>query len=711
MSSSFRYLTSTDKDQEQKQTLPELSCGSGDSNIIEATKAPVQVPSAGDNEENDEEEKVVDTSRTDEMSSDTFDQHLGSGGNDDSNSQQLSPGLSLLQAAAASSPPPHSYRHSRAYRHFKNPPQPHMCIRTTTEAGEELFINVLSWTRIVIPQEPSDPIPLYGGMRVPPGSPRSPPIVFAVMANPEVLKDSGRHSKDPEERRAMVELMCDFVEAMNPGVKLVRNAVILKDRDISGELKDVWNAVQAQRDREREEQIMQQRQQQHYHNLATNGGGATNLGVGLINSGLNNSSTTFDNHQQQQQQIFSKSGIGGNLMGDGTPPRSRKMLMQQETQMNEENISNMVHSGDLETTNHISLAMLAEKLDNKLALGGAGNDSTATENHREDMQILNNDVLCNGNDLKDSIDSISDDSGNNLQRNELNNQLNANNCGNANSKTILDGKTINGTGNQISSPLLSNGTTNSGIASNANNTDNNSTTTTTLAPTVTANISGNSTAGSNAKNPITSTTNITTATSNAVTVQTPANPTPPPTKKEKLGGFLPNGCIFPRFTKNNKHKDKDKESKPKDKEKNALLSALKKSKDKKSSQASSQALAVNLNQDDGKQQQQQQQKELNKTTNTSIPTTTTTTSSASSTSTTITANNSSTTNNHHQYSLTSSKKNCLQQLESEVQKLDLNRVEGNNTSSTKNSSSPSSSATTSNTTTNHTNNKSGVGVH
>jgi len=75
---------------------------------------------------------------------------------------ELGMGLSLMQ----SSPPPHSYRHSRAYRHFKNPPQPHMCIRTTTETGEELFINVLSWTRIVIPQEPSDPIPLYGGMRV-----------------------------------------------------------------------------------------------------------------------------------------------------------------------------------------------------------------------------------------------------------------------------------------------------------------------------------------------------------------------------------------------------------------------------------------------------------------------------------------------------------------------------------------------------------------
>lgn len=69
-------------------------------------------------------------------------------------------GGSVIQSS-----PPH-YRHSRAYRHFKNPPQPHMCIRTTTEHGEELFINVLSWTRIVIPQEPSDPIPLYGGMRV-----------------------------------------------------------------------------------------------------------------------------------------------------------------------------------------------------------------------------------------------------------------------------------------------------------------------------------------------------------------------------------------------------------------------------------------------------------------------------------------------------------------------------------------------------------------
>lgn len=57
-------------------------------------------------------------------------------------------------------------RTSRAFRHFKNPPQPHMCIKDHTIDGHELFINVMSWTRIVMPQNSDDPIPLYGGMKV-----------------------------------------------------------------------------------------------------------------------------------------------------------------------------------------------------------------------------------------------------------------------------------------------------------------------------------------------------------------------------------------------------------------------------------------------------------------------------------------------------------------------------------------------------------------
>lgn len=62
--------------------------------------------------------------------------------------------------------PPYLIRHSRAFRHFKNPPQPHMCIKDHTDDGQELYINVMSWTKICMPHSATDPIPLYGGMRV-----------------------------------------------------------------------------------------------------------------------------------------------------------------------------------------------------------------------------------------------------------------------------------------------------------------------------------------------------------------------------------------------------------------------------------------------------------------------------------------------------------------------------------------------------------------
>ncbi|XP_055687466.1 PIH1 domain-containing protein 2 [Lutzomyia longipalpis] len=162
-----------------------------------------------------------------------------------------------FQMETAERPP--NFRHSRAFRNFKNPPQPRMCIRDTTIDGEELFINVMSWSRIVMPSNPSDPIPLYGGMRVHSGNPRSPPLVFAVMANPDVLKETGRNmSTDDQERQALLELMCEFVEAMNPGLRLTRKPIVVKDRDLSGELKDIWGAVQAKRDIEREASFQEQ---------------------------------------------------------------------------------------------------------------------------------------------------------------------------------------------------------------------------------------------------------------------------------------------------------------------------------------------------------------------------------------------------------------------------------------------------------------------
>ncbi|KZC06321.1 hypothetical protein WN55_10230, partial [Dufourea novaeangliae] len=110
------------------------------------------------------------------------------------------------------------------------------------------YVNVLSWEKIAMPLKPSQPVPLYGGMRVRPPRTKAEAIVFAVMANPEVLRINGKNAQDPKKRCSLIELLLDFVETVNAGVVFTRQYTILKDRDITGELKEVWNAVQARRD-------------------------------------------------------------------------------------------------------------------------------------------------------------------------------------------------------------------------------------------------------------------------------------------------------------------------------------------------------------------------------------------------------------------------------------------------------------------------------
>jgi hypothetical protein len=78
-----------------------------------------------------------------------------------------------------------------------------------------------------------------------------PQLIFAVMASPEVLKKAGRNCPETPEQMNLVELMCEFVEAMNPGLVLSKKPQILKDRDLTGELKDIWSAVQNFRDKEK----------------------------------------------------------------------------------------------------------------------------------------------------------------------------------------------------------------------------------------------------------------------------------------------------------------------------------------------------------------------------------------------------------------------------------------------------------------------------
>jgi hypothetical protein len=55
-----------------------------------------------------------------------------------------------------------------------------------------------------------------------------------------------------QDRDALVDLMLDFVEAMNPETKFNREFTVLKDRDLTGELKDIWLAIQVKREREKE---------------------------------------------------------------------------------------------------------------------------------------------------------------------------------------------------------------------------------------------------------------------------------------------------------------------------------------------------------------------------------------------------------------------------------------------------------------------------
>lgn len=45
--------------------------------------------------------------------------------------------------------------------------------------------------------------------------------------------------------------MLDFIEAMNDNIKFSRNFTVLKDRDLTGELKDIWSIIQAKRDAEK----------------------------------------------------------------------------------------------------------------------------------------------------------------------------------------------------------------------------------------------------------------------------------------------------------------------------------------------------------------------------------------------------------------------------------------------------------------------------
>lgn len=144
-------------------------------------------------------------------------------------------------------------------RPFRNPPQPHMCIHVMLQGSHTpCYINVMSWTRVELPLRPDAPIPLYGGMQVPFNEKtyknfKQKPMVFAVMVNPEILLKNGKHSQSTQDRDSFIDLILEFVEAMNPSVQFTRRFDVLENRDLTGELKDIWAIVQIKRAKEKQE--------------------------------------------------------------------------------------------------------------------------------------------------------------------------------------------------------------------------------------------------------------------------------------------------------------------------------------------------------------------------------------------------------------------------------------------------------------------------
>lgn len=50
----------------------------------------------------------------------------------------------------------------------------------------------------MMPLNPSQPVRFYGGMRVRPPRTKTEAVVFAVMANPEILRINGKNAQDPK---------------------------------------------------------------------------------------------------------------------------------------------------------------------------------------------------------------------------------------------------------------------------------------------------------------------------------------------------------------------------------------------------------------------------------------------------------------------------------------------------------------------------------
>ncbi|XP_025099992.1 PIH1 domain-containing protein 2-like [Pomacea canaliculata] len=79
------------------------------------------------------------------------------------------------------------------YKEMTAPPQPYMCVKTHFQAGEALYVNIMSWARIPAPKSQHDNIPLFAApvMDDKKGE-RKEIATVSITTNPQVLKDCAK---------------------------------------------------------------------------------------------------------------------------------------------------------------------------------------------------------------------------------------------------------------------------------------------------------------------------------------------------------------------------------------------------------------------------------------------------------------------------------------------------------------------------------------
>ncbi|PVD27474.1 hypothetical protein C0Q70_12635 [Pomacea canaliculata] len=125
------------------------------------------------------------------------------------------------------------------YKEMTAPPQPYMCVKTHFQAGEALYVNIMSWARIPAPKSQHDNIPLFAApvMDDKKGE-RKEISTVSITTNPQVLKDC---AKDRSQMTMFIHLVLEYLEHLCHQPVTQHFEVLPDDSSFKGDLQAVQN--------------------------------------------------------------------------------------------------------------------------------------------------------------------------------------------------------------------------------------------------------------------------------------------------------------------------------------------------------------------------------------------------------------------------------------------------------------------------------------